>query len=43
MRLIFSTANRKRHIAELLIVEQIAQVLGKLTFWHFKLDYVALP
>lgn len=42
MCLELTTANRKRHIAELLIVKQIAQVLRQLTFWHFKLYYVAL-
>lgn len=42
MCLKLAATDRKRHVAELFIVKQIAQVLRKLTFWHFKLYYVAL-
>lgn len=42
VRLVLASGHRQRHIAESLVVEQIAQVLGQLALGHLELHDVAL-
>lgn len=42
VRLELTAAHRERHIAEFLVIEEIAEIFGELALGHFELHYVGL-